>query len=62
MKHEEAEERIITLSEVSKILHVCPNTLRDWDKRGVLILVYFSIKHIRRYRKSDIDNLIAYKS
>ena len=58
MKGEETEERIITLSEASKILHVCPNTLRNWDKRGVLRPVYFGIKKIRRYRKSDIDSLL----
>lgn len=59
MTCEKAEERIITLSEASKILHVCPNTLRNWDKRGVLKPVYFGIKRIRRYRKSDIDALIT---
>lgn len=58
MNSEETGERIITISEASKILHACPNTLRNWDKRGVLKPVYFGIKKIRRYCKSDIDNLL----
>lgn len=58
MKCEKTEEGIITLSEASKILYVCPNMLRNWDKRGILKLVYFGIKKICRYRKSDIDSLL----
>ena len=59
MEYKDYGERILTLQETSQILHVCPNTLRNWDKRGVLKPVYFGIKRIRRYRKSDVDSLIA---
>lgn len=58
MKTAENYDRLLTLSETSRILHVCPNTLRNWDKNGTLKAVRFGVKRIRRFRKSDVDRLI----
>lgn len=58
MKTAENYDRLLTLSETSRILHVCPNTLRNWDKNGALKAVLFDVKRIRRFRKSDVDKLI----
>lgn len=49
---------LITLSEASRILKVHPNTLRLWDKNGILPAVRIGEKKVRRYRKEDITKLI----
>ena len=49
------QEELLTLSEVSELLKVHPNTLRNWDANGTLKSVRIGIKKVRRYRKADID-------
>jgi len=52
---------LITLKEACEILKVHPNTLRSWDKKGVLPAVRIGIKKIRKYRKIDIEKFIGNK-
>lgn len=54
MKHTEKSE-ILTLTEVSEMLHVHPNTLRNWDANGTLKPLRMGEKKIRRYRRSDVE-------
>lgn len=44
----------LTLSEVSKMLKVHPNTLRNWDKSGTLKPIRIGERKIRRYKKEDV--------
>lgn len=48
-------EELLTLSEAAQILKVHPNTLRIWDKKGLLIAVRIGQKRVRRYRKVDLE-------
>ena len=50
--------QLLTLKEASDALKVHPNTLRQWDKKGILKAVRIGIKKVRRYRKEDIENFI----
>jgi len=50
---------LLTISEASQILKMHPNTLRKWDKKGILKAVRFSQRGDRRYRKEDIESLTA---
>ena len=60
MKYDEkGDSQYLTLAEVSKLLNVHPNTLRNWDANGTLKAIHIGIKKVRRYRKSDIDKFIA---
>lgn len=60
MKCDELEPNAyLTINEVSKLLKVHPNTLRNWDANGVLVATRIGIKKVRRYRKSDIDRFIT---
>ncbi len=54
MKHAGRSE-ILTLTEVSEMLRVHPNTLRNWDANGTLKPLRMGEKKIRRYRRSDVE-------
>jgi len=51
-------EELLTINEAAQILKVHPNTLRLWDKSGVLKAVRIGVKKTRRYRKEDIEKFI----
>jgi excisionase family DNA binding protein len=50
--------QLLTLSQASKLLSVHPNTLRQWDKKGILEAVRFGQRKDRRYKKDDILRLL----
>lgn len=49
---------LLTLRKVSEALKVHPNTLRKWDKKGILKSIRFGYRKDRYYRKDDILKLI----
>ncbi len=51
-------DKLIKLSEAAELLNVHPNTLRKWDKKGILKAVRFGERGDRRYRKEDITKLV----
>ncbi len=44
----------LTLRQVSELLKVHPNTLRNWDRNGTLKAIRIGEKKIRRYKKEDV--------
>jgi len=50
--------RLLTLKQTSELLQVHPNTLRQWDAKGVLVAVRIGVRRDRRYRKEDVMKLI----
>lgn len=57
MANDELSE-YLTLNEVSKMLKVHPNTLRNWDKNGTLKPIRIGERKIRRYKKEDVINFL----
>lgn len=57
MNEEAKLPKLLTLSETAKILNVHPNTLRKWDKKGILKAVRFGERRDRRYKKEDVLKL-----
>lgn len=53
---------LLTLREASELLKCHPNTLRKWDKKGILVAVRFGERRDRRYRKVDILRLLKGKT
>jgi len=53
--------KLLTLKEACEILRCHPNTLRQWDKKGILVAVRFGERKDRRYHKEDIMNFIKHK-
>ncbi len=49
---------ILTLAEACAILHCHPNTLRNWDNKGLLKAIRFGTRKDRRYRKEDVLGVI----
>ena len=52
---------LLSLKEACDILKCHPNTLRQWDKKGILVAVRFGERKDRRYRKEDILKLLNQK-
>lgn len=64
MKNTENNKEIpelLTLKEACEILKCHPNTLRQWDKKRVLVAIRIGVKKVMRYRKEDILKLLNNK-
>lgn len=61
MSKDQKIPELLTLKETCEILKVHPNTLRQWDEKGILKAVRFGQRKDRRYRKEDISNLLSNK-
>jgi len=57
-KNQRKIPKLLTLRETCKTLKCHPNTLRQWDKKGILVAVRFGERKDRRYRKEDILRLL----
>ena len=51
-------DRMLTTSEVAKILDVHINTVRRWSNQGSLASYRIGSRGDRRFRGSDVDNLL----
>lgn len=49
---------LLTLKDACAILKCHPNTLRQWDRKGILPAIRIGVKRVMRYRKSDIIKLL----
>ena len=52
---------LISLQEACDILKCHPNTLRQWDNKGILVAVRFGERKDRRYKKDDIMKFLNQK-
>lgn len=49
---------LLTLKQAAQLLQVHPNSLRAWDRKGILKAVRIGVRKDRRYRKEDIIKLV----
>jgi excisionase family DNA binding protein len=52
---------ILTLQQACEVLNCHPNTLRQWDNKGILKAIRFGTRRDRRYKKVDILKLLNQK-
>lgn len=52
------KQKLIKISEASELLNVHPNTLRIWDKKGILKAVRFGVRGDRRYELEKIKKIL----
>ena len=49
---------LLTLEEASAYLKCHPNTLRQWDKKGILPAIRIGERRARRYKKEDLEKFV----
>lgn len=49
---------LLTLEQVSELLQVHQNTLRNWDKDGTLKAIRIGVRKLYRYKKADIIKML----
>jgi excisionase family DNA binding protein len=52
-------ERLLTVAEVSEMIHVHPNTLRRWADEGTIAACRISIRGDRRFKPSDVADFLT---
>ena len=58
MKKEKDLPELLTLEEASTYLKCHPNTLRQWDKKGILPAIRIGERRARRYKKEDLEKFV----
>ncbi len=61
MNTEEKVPELLTMKETCELLKVHANTLRQWDKKGILKAVRFGTRRDRKYKKEDVIALLSDK-
>jgi excisionase family DNA binding protein len=51
-------DNMLTIKEVSRLLHVHPNTLRRWSDDGILNACRITSRGDRRWRQEDVIKLL----
>jgi excisionase family DNA binding protein len=54
-------QEILTLQQACDLLNCHPNTLRQWDNKGILKAIRFGARKDRRYKKGDILKILNQK-
>jgi len=49
---------ILTLKQASEVLHCHPNTLRTWEREGLIKCIRFGKRGDRRFTKEEITRLL----
>lgn len=52
-------EPMLTIREVTRLLHIHPNTLRRWSDRGIIRAFRITRRGDRRFRRKDIARFLA---
>jgi len=61
MSFEEMPE-LLTIREVTHLLNVHPNTLRNWEKEGLIQVVRIGPRKDRRYNKEVIKQMMGVRA
>lgn len=51
-------QELLTIKEVTHLLSVHPNTLRNWEKEGLIDVIRIGRRGDRRYKKQSIQKII----
>ena len=49
---------LLTIGDASHFLNVHPNTLRNWEKEGIIRVIRIGRRRDRRYQKKEIKNIV----
>jgi len=51
-------QRMLTVAEVAELVHVHPNTVRQWSNCGLLRCYRIGHRHDRRFKLEDVDTFL----
>ena len=54
MTNDNQDSEMLTLREVSQLLHVHPNTIRRWVDQGIIKAYRIGSRRDRRFKRGDI--------
>jgi len=49
---------LLTINQVCQIFKCHPNTLRNWDRKGILKAIRIGQRRDRRYRVEDVQRIL----
>ncbi|MBU1129793.1 type I restriction-modification system subunit M [Patescibacteria group bacterium] len=50
---------LMTIGQVAEIFNIHQDTLRNWEKKGILVPLRVGPRKDRKYRKADIETIVA---
>jgi excisionase family DNA binding protein len=50
---------MLTTTEVAYLLHVHPNTVRQWANKGLLHAYRLGTRRDRRFKREEVDSFVA---
>ncbi len=59
MKVESMNPQMLTTAEAARLLHVHPNTIRQWSNKGLLHAFRLGTRGDRRFKREEIDRFIT---
>jgi excisionase family DNA binding protein len=51
-------EKMLSVKEVTELIHIHPNTLRRWSEQGLIVAYRINTRGDRRYKKRDIEDFL----
>jgi len=51
--------QMLTTTEVARLLHIHPNTVRQWTNRGLLRAYRLGPRGDRRFKPEDVDSFVS---
>jgi excisionase family DNA binding protein len=58
MKMRTKNSKMLTTTEVAQLLHVHPNTVRQWANKGLLHAYRLGTRRDRRFKREDVDDFV----
>ncbi len=52
------DRNLLTITEVSRMLHIHPNTLRRWSEEGYIESYRINLRGDRRFKMSDVQEFL----
>jgi len=61
MKVYSSDSEMLTTAEVARLLHVHPNTVRQWSNKGMIRAYRLGTRGDRRFDRKDIERFIGHE-